>query len=72
MPYKNKFDTQKSDLKLISLKQRHRFGLNQKTGVHDNALHYFEFEELSKWLKYNPSKISILGKIKMDCKAIGK
>ena len=71
MPYKNKFDIQKAALKQISLKQCDQFRLNQNKGLHDNALHYFEFEELSKWLKYNPSKISILGKIKMDCRATG-
>jgi hypothetical protein len=72
MPYKNKFDIQKSDFKPISIKQPHQFRLNQKTGLHDNVLHYFEPGEMSKWLKYNPAEILILGKIKMDCKAIGK
>ncbi len=64
MHYPNETETQKDILAPASLRLCHQDRIDQETALRYEGLSYFEREEVTRWLKYNLSKIPMLSKIK--------
>ena len=60
----NESNTEETILKPALDRLHQQDSINQETILQYEALSYFEREEITKWLKYNLAKISMLGKTK--------